>query len=442
MSYGNYFWYDIPNNLSEQIKEYITHEANTENTIKYNQLYSYASYPNIILPLVGGILADKFGLYKVIISFNLFIIVGQGIFTISGFMGNKNQDDNLPFIIATVGRVLYGFGGEILGVCQYTIISKWFKDKELSLALSIVLSISWTGGIVWAYILPPLAESSSLGLTLTLGVAIWLISFLIWIFIIYLDMYADKVDKIDNSQTEEDEKFHWKDIKEFDRSYWVIKINWVLSYVGMLFYNISNEFFIIRYGFDQVEAARIGSNISLISIIFGPIFGYLSDKIGHRITFWIISSTIISISYLLFLVFPSSSSNDISYLGVIAFVVMGVGSTIYWVVLFPMIPLIVKPTVLASAYGLSSVVMNIGLSVGPVLVGALTFQSKDVDTYFWVVVFLGSLWILSIITSFLLLIFNRLYLNGILQKSWKQIEKEKEELPNLKIENQSIEPTK
>ena len=129
MSFGNYFWYDNPNVVSEQLKELVTHESHSENTIKYNQLYSFASYPNIILPLIGGILADKFGLYKIMISFSLFIIVGQGIFAFSGFMGNKNDDDDLPFIISIIGRTVYGFGGEILGVCQFTIVSKWFKEK-------------------------------------------------------------------------------------------------------------------------------------------------------------------------------------------------------------------------------------------------------------------------------------------------------------------------
>ena len=101
-----------------------------------------------------------------------------------------------------------------------------------------------------------------------------------------------------------------------------------------------------------------------------------------------------------------------------------------------MIPLIVKPKVLASAYGLSSVMMNIGLAVGPVMVGALTFQSKGVDAYFYVIISLGSFCIFSILTSLLLLLFNRMYLKGILQKSSTQIEKEN--AMNVKLDEEEL----
>ena len=81
----NYFCSDMPNIQRTQIKELVTHEVNSESTIKYDQLYSFVSYPNIMLPLIGGIMASKYRLYKIIVSFSLFIIVGQLIFTAAGF---------------------------------------------------------------------------------------------------------------------------------------------------------------------------------------------------------------------------------------------------------------------------------------------------------------------------------------------------------------------
>ena len=213
-------------------------------------MYSFVSYPNIVLPLIGGIMASKFGLYKIMVSFSLFIIVGQLIFTAAGFFGTSDQNDNMPFIIAIVGRTIYGLGGEVLGVCQYTMISKWFKEKELSFSLSITLSVTWTGGIIWSLIVPPLVEATSLSVGLACGLWVCVFSFIIWISLIILDKYADKVDsKHYDFEDDEDEKFHWRDIKQFDRSYWLVQINCFISYSGMLFYNVSNDFFMTRYGF-------------------------------------------------------------------------------------------------------------------------------------------------------------------------------------------------
>ena len=46
---GGYYWYDMPNALSDKIKSQLTHEGENDNEIRYNQFYSVYSYPNIIL---------------------------------------------------------------------------------------------------------------------------------------------------------------------------------------------------------------------------------------------------------------------------------------------------------------------------------------------------------------------------------------------------------
>ena len=60
---GIFFNYDMPNALSDLIREKITHEVDSDNQVKYNQLYSAYSYPNIIMPIIWGVIVDKVGLY-------------------------------------------------------------------------------------------------------------------------------------------------------------------------------------------------------------------------------------------------------------------------------------------------------------------------------------------------------------------------------------------
>lgn len=165
----------------------------------------------------------------------------------------------------------------------------------------------------------------------------------------------------------------------------------------MLFYNISDDFFITRYGFDEIGASRIGSIITLIGIFFGPLFGYLSDLLGRRVTFSILSTIGMSLSYVLFITIPSSNQDNVSYLGIIPFGLLGITATIYGVVISPMYPLIVKPKVLATAYGISAWTMNIGMAIGPILIGTLTIRKKKENTYLWVNFFLMILCALSVI---------------------------------------------
>ena len=104
---GSYFWYDLPNSLSDLIEKYITHETDSE--VKYNQLYSIYSYPNIILPLFGGVLVDKVGIRISLIIFMAFSVIGQGVFVIAGYMKSTDMSDNTPFYIALAGRVISTF---------------------------------------------------------------------------------------------------------------------------------------------------------------------------------------------------------------------------------------------------------------------------------------------------------------------------------------------
>ena len=422
----------MPNALSDKIKEKITYEVDSENEIKYNQLYAVYSYPNMILPLVGGFLVDRVGLYFSMILFSSLNIIGQGVFTIAGYMADHSDSGDWPFIISLVGRFIYGLGGESLLVCQSVFVSKWFMNKELSLALGFVLSICWLGSTVSGYTIPPLAEATSLGFTLNVGVFTCTLSLLLAIVLISMDKYADRRDKRrSNIETPQNERFHCKDVKELGIIYWIIIINWFFSYTGMMFYNISNDFFTSRYGFDQVEAARIGSNASLVSIIFAPIFGFIWDRFGHRISFWLLSTSALTLSNILLVVIPSSTADHKSYLGIIPIGLMGLASSIYAAVLFPMIPIVVKPQIIGSAYGLCSSLMNVGLSIGPIIVGVLTHPDEKENAYHNVNIVMAWLCGIGVLCSIGLLILNKIWLGGLLQKPAAQL---KEEIHSPKFE--------
>lgn len=126
----------------------------------------------MILPLIGGVLIDKIGINFSILLFSLLLVLGQGVFTVSGFMGTEDQSENAAFYVALAGRFIYGLGAESLTVCQSTVISRRFIGKELSLALALNVSVGRLGSVFNNYSMPPLANSTSLGFALLFGLSL------------------------------------------------------------------------------------------------------------------------------------------------------------------------------------------------------------------------------------------------------------------------------
>ena len=100
---GNYFCYDYPASLEIQIEETFG-----ISTTKYGLLYTVYAAPNLIMPLIGGVLSDKLGKRITLLVMCVFLCLGQGIFALGGYYLNFN--------VMLVGRVLYGIGCESMYV--------------------------------------------------------------------------------------------------------------------------------------------------------------------------------------------------------------------------------------------------------------------------------------------------------------------------------------
>ena len=70
----------------------------------FDGLYSVYSLPNIVLPLVGGMIVDRWGVAKSLCLFTLLILLGQAIFAAACSAGWLNG--------MLLGRTFFGLGGE------------------------------------------------------------------------------------------------------------------------------------------------------------------------------------------------------------------------------------------------------------------------------------------------------------------------------------------
>lgn len=159
MMIGNYYCYDIPAALHTQMDDYFGNPNDFETY--FSLLYTLYSVPNIILPFFGGYFVDVLGSRLCLIIFSCLISAGQILFA----FGLSIKSWPLMFI----GRIVYGFGGESLGVGNSALLSEWFKGSEIAFAFGLNLSIARLGSVINNNVSPLLAIDAGVAFSLWFG---------------------------------------------------------------------------------------------------------------------------------------------------------------------------------------------------------------------------------------------------------------------------------
>ncbi|KAJ3048436.1 hypothetical protein HK102_012687, partial [Quaeritorhiza haematococci] len=137
--------YDIPAALNVPIQKWLDSDYDLYQW-QINSLYSAYSFPNIFMPLVGGILVDRLGGPTMLLIFAATVGLGQAVFS----LGVSYR----VFPIMALGRGIFGMGGEALEVSQSRITADWFADKCMSFAYSLNLSFARVATVVNANLSP------------------------------------------------------------------------------------------------------------------------------------------------------------------------------------------------------------------------------------------------------------------------------------------------
>ena len=164
---GNYYCYDNPAALYSQLAAEFAGTPHFD--FYFDGLYSVYSLPNIVLPLAGGVIVDRWGVVRSLHLFTLLILLGQVVFAAACSAGSLQG--------MLLGRALFGLGGENLSVAQSAFVTEWFQTKELALALGVTLSVARFGSVLNNSASPALAAAlGSVGGALWAGAAVCLLS--------------------------------------------------------------------------------------------------------------------------------------------------------------------------------------------------------------------------------------------------------------------------
>jgi len=343
--FGNYYIYDSISPLADVLKTQLG--FSDANIGLLNAIYSI---PNVIMVLIGGLIIDRIGTRKSTFLFAMLCLVGSVVTVMSGHVATM-----------AAGRLVFGLGAESLIVAVTTAIAKWFRGKELSFAFGVNLTIARLGSFAalnsptWAQ---QLYESWRwpLLISVTMGVVAVLAA------VVYWGLESRAQARYDLGEASETEKVRFTEVFNFSGSYWFVVALCITFYSAIFpFQTFAVKFFMEAHGTTREYGGFLSSLLTLFAMIFTPLFGYLVDRVGKRSFFMMIGSA------LLIPVFLMMAYTSINLL--VPMAMMGVAFSMIPAVMWPSVAYIVGQSKLGTAYGLMTMIQNIGLAGFNLLIG-------------------------------------------------------------------------
>ncbi|MBD3409328.1 MAG: MFS transporter, partial [Ignavibacteriales bacterium] len=195
--------------------------------------------------------------------------------------------------------------------------------------------------------------------------------------LIYYGMEGYAKGRFELGQADEPDKVNFKEIFSFGKSFWFIVLLCVTFYSAVFpFQTFAVKYFIHAHGLERGTGGFLNSLLTLFSMILTPLFGLFADYFGKRSNLMIFGAALLIPVY--FLLMNMSHSWYLIDLGVFSFevssltlpmAIMGIAFSLIPAVMWPAVALIVKEQKLGTAYGLMTMIQNIGLAGFNLLIG-------------------------------------------------------------------------
>ena len=279
--------------------------------------------------------------------------------------------------LASLGFAIFGCGLEMAGITVSKSIVKWFKGKEMALAMGIEMAIARLGVFAVFRISPYVANLGSpdvvrpVALTCAL-LCIGLLSFLVYAF---MDKKLD--DQLDleelASDAVQEEPFKASDIKQLftNKVFLIVAFLCVLYYSAIFpFQKFATSMLESNLGLETQDASDLFSWFPVGAMILTPLLGWFLDRVGKGATMLILGSVLVFVCHLTFALFPFEPDSTLSlFVAYGAIVVLGISFSLVPAALWPSVPHLVDSKYLGSAFSVIFWIQNFGLWLFPILIG-------------------------------------------------------------------------
>jgi len=328
----------------------------------------------LFMLIFSGIILDKMGVRFTGLAATSMMAIGTGlnywalrhVFPEGAMIfGIKTQ-----VIISAIGFGIFGVGTEAGGITVSKTVVKWFKGREMALAMGMQMSIARLGTALALGIALPMAKAYSYSSPVLLAFVLMLIALSAFIIYTFMDKRLDASIAQSITGNVKEDAFELKDILFIikNKGFWYIAILCVLFYSAVfpfLFY--ATDLMINKYHVNPNLAGSIPALLPFGTIFLTPLFGTVYDKKGKGATIMIIGSVI------LILVHGTLTIPFLNawWLAAAVVIILGIGFSLVPAAMWPSVPKIIPEKQLGTAYAVIFWIQNIGLWIIPLLLGII-----------------------------------------------------------------------
>ncbi|GAB1403959.1 MAG: MFS transporter [Lentimicrobiaceae bacterium] len=330
--------------------------------------------------ILSGVILDKMGIrFTMRLSGALMLIGGtlKWYALTPGFIGTGIDNFLSSFIVdipasaklAFFGFAIFGVGVEMAGITVSKTIVKWFKGKELALAMGLEMALARLGVFAVFQLSPVFAKSGGVANSLFFGVLFLLIGFITFFIYTFMDKKLDQQAGGGLDVLPEDQ-FKFSDIGKIlsNPGFLAIAGLCVLFYSAIFpFQKFATDMLASKLSVDPEIAARYVSYFPIGAMILTPFIGAFLDFKGKGATMMLYGALLLTISHLIFAFVPDDLFTPVVAIATI--VILGVAFSLVPASMWPSVPKIIEERLLGSAYGLIFYIQNIGLLLVPILIG-------------------------------------------------------------------------
>ena len=379
LMFTGYFFTDILSPLQGLLRE----SAGWSNT-EYGMFAGSYSFLNVfcLMLIFGGVILDKLGIRFTGMSFIGVMILGA-FFNyyaltdtfINGGIGydffNSFLTDYKPSLkMAILGYALFGVGVEIAGITVSRIIEKWFKGKEMALAMGLEMACA-RGGMLLAFSASPwmTGDDRIISRPLAFGVLLLVIGFIAFLVHNMMDKKLDVEVAADTSVEASEDEFKISDIFLLFKNpgFILIAVLCVLFYSAVFpFSKFAPDLMAQKYLFSEDLSGKMVGLLPIGSMILTPFFGAFIDNKGKGASIMLIGALLLIVVHSIFAFGP-----DTKIFAVGAMILLGFAFSFVPAAMWPSVPKIVPESRLGSAYAMIFMIQNVGLMAFPMLLGAV-----------------------------------------------------------------------